>query len=206
MTLKPPITIITTQASSEPSLDVKPCSKSTTTVQIEQPLKAKQCKPLSDDAVVNDDADDVKSLKSNDSKGINKNKSKRRKGYSINGIRLGRPKNEVVKAKKNPVGRPKNDTGIMAEYKQRMLASPKSVKVLEAVMNTASDPEHKNFTACAKLVFDRMLPVSSFDSKEHVGKASISITITNIDGSLTKIGSEVDALEAEYEEVNPDKG
>lgn len=128
---------------------------------------------------------------------------RKRKGYSKNGKKLGRPSKqalETIKEKKNPVGRPKGDNSVIQEYKARMLASPNSAKVLEAVLQAASDPDHKNFTAAAKLVLDRILPVSAFEEvKKGGGRTGINITITGVDGSKTVIGEEV---EGEFEEVD----
>lgn len=128
---------------------------------------------------------------------------RKRKGYSKNGKKLGRPSKqalETVKEKKNPVGRPKGDNSVIQEYKARMLASPNSAKVLEAVLQAASDPDHKNFTAAAKLVLDRILPVSAFEEvKKGGGRTGINITITGVDGSKTVIGEDV---EGEFEEVD----
>ena len=105
--------------------------------------------------------------------------------------------------KKKRIGRPRGDNSVIAEYKQRMIASPKSRKVLDAVLDAASDPDHKNFTAAAKLVMDRLLPVSAFEDAKGGNKGnSISITITGVDGSKTVIGSGEDVDEAEYTEVD----
>ena len=55
--------------------------------------------------------------------------------------RVGRPKKGSVasktKGKRNAVGRPKGDAAVINEYKARMLASPKSRKVLDAILNAA---------------------------------------------------------------------
>ncbi len=76
----------------------------------------------------------------------------------------GRPKkSEVMSNKKghrNAVGRPKGDAAIINEYKARMLASPKSQKVLDSIMNAALDDDHKHQAAAWKLMMDRMLPIS----------------------------------------------
>lgn len=129
---------------------------------------------------------------------------RRKKGYSKNGKKLGRPSNKALtKAKKNPVGRPKGDNAAIQEYKARMLASPKSAKVLEAVLEAASDPDHKNFTAAAKLVLDRILPISAFeDIKKGGNRAGINITITGVDGSKTVIGQDTDIDDADYTEID----
>ena len=64
------------------------------------------------------------------------------------GSSRGRPKKKEVEAVKKgnrrAVGRPKGDAGIMNEYKARMLASPKSRKVLDAIFSAALDDDHKN--------------------------------------------------------------
>ena len=106
----------------------------------------------------------------------------------------GRPKKSEVAAKKagnrNKVGRPKGDAAIMNEYKARMLASPKSAKVLETILSAALDDEHKNQAAAWKIVVDRMLPVGMFekDVLASGGKNSIQINITGV-GSTSVVGS-----------------
>ena len=50
---------------------------------------------------------------------------------------IGRPKK-----KKNPVGRPRGEGAVMKAYRQRMLNSPKSRKVLDSIFEVAMDPEH----------------------------------------------------------------
>lgn len=99
--------------------------------------------------------------------------------------RVGRPKKDSVESKKptkrGKPGRPKGDAAIINEYKARMLASPKSRKVLDAILNAALDDEHKNQAAAWKLVMDRMLPLSYFEKdKEGGGRPSVSISITGI--------------------------
>ena len=119
--------------------------------------------------------------------------------------RLGRPKKSEVEKKKvgnrNKVGRPKGDAAIMNEYKARMLASPKSTKVLDTILNAALDDDHKNQAAAWKIVVDRMLPVGMFekDVLQSGGKNSIQINITGV-GSADVVGSSEseDILEGEY--------
>ena len=83
------------------------------------------------------------------------------------------------------VGRPKGDAGIINEYKARMLASPKSRKVLDSIFNAAMDDEHKNQAAAWKLVMDRILPVAAFekDIVQNGGKSAIQINITGVGGT-----------------------
>jgi hypothetical protein len=127
--------------------------------------------------------------------------------------RRGRPPKSAVAAKtagkRNAVGRPKGDAAIINEYKARMLASPKSVKVLESIFDAALDPEHKNQASAWKLLMDRMLPVSAFE-KEVQGsnnKNAIQINISGVGGDVS-IGDTQEPqqqqekpIEAQFEEV-----
>ena len=98
----------------------------------------------------------------------------------------GRPrKSEVAAVKpgnKGVVGRPKGDAAIINEYKARMLASPKSRKVLETIFDAALDNDHKNQAAAWKLVMDRILPVGAFekDVVKDSGRNAIQINITGV--------------------------
>ena len=109
---------------------------------------------------------------------------------------VGRPRKTTVVSKKKgsrgQVGRPKGDAAIINEYKARMLASPKSRKVLETIFDAALNDEHKNQAAAWKLVMDRVLPVAAFE-KEVVksgGKNSISINITGVGATTISSASE----------------
>ena len=109
---------------------------------------------------------------------------------------VGRPKkSEVVAQKKGSrgqVGRPKGDAAIINEYKARMLASPKSKKVLETIFDAALDNEHKNQAAAWKLIMDRMLPVGAFekDVVKDAGRNAIQINITGV-GTVDVADNEV---------------
>lgn len=98
----------------------------------------------------------------------------------------GRPrKSDVASVKKgsrNAVGRPKGDAAIINEYKARMLASPKSRKVLDTIFEAAMDNDHKNQAAAWKLVMDRILPVAAFekDIVKDGGRNAIQINITGV--------------------------
>ena len=98
----------------------------------------------------------------------------------------GRPrKSEIAAVKpgnKGQVGRPKGDAAIINEYKARMLASPKSKKVLETIFDAALDNDHKNQAAAWKLIMDRMLPVGAFerDVVKDAGRNAIQINITGV--------------------------
>ena len=119
---------------------------------------------------------------------------------------IGRPRKTSVVSKKKgsrgQVGRPKGDAAIINEYKARMLASPKSRKVLETIFDAALNDEHKNQAAAWKLVMDRVLPVAAFekDVVKSSSKNSISINITGV-GSTTissESNDEEDYIEGEY--------
>jgi len=97
----------------------------------------------------------------------------------------GRPKKtDIVAVKKKNIGimgRPKGDTAIINEYKARMLNSPKSAKVLEAIYDAALNDEHKNQAAAWKLIVDRIVPVSAFEASKSGGQTpQISINISGL--------------------------
>lgn len=99
------------------------------------------------------------------------------------GNKRGRPpKKELQAIKENrPVGRPKGDAAIINEYKLRMLNSPKSAKVLEAIYDAALNDEHKNQAAAWKLIVDRIVPVSVFEAQKAGSSVpTISINISGI--------------------------
>ena len=112
--------------------------------------------------------------------------------------RIGRPRKGDVsqnkKGNRGVRGRPKGDAAIMNEYKARMLSSPRSAKVLDAIFNAALDPDHKNQAAAWKLVMDRVAPVALFE-KEIVkggGRSAIQINITGVGSTDISGGSTID--------------
>ncbi len=129
---------------------------------------------------------------------INKDKPKEPK-------KQGRPKKKDVESNKkgNRVarGRPKGDAAIINEYKARMLSSPKSRKVLDAIFDAALNDEHKNQAAAWKLVMDRVAPTAAFEQEvlKSSGKSAITINITGV-GNETSVNPEqtIDAEEAEW--------
>ena len=107
----------------------------------------------------------------------------------------GRPRKSLVESKKDgnrgQRGRPPGDASIINEYKARMLASPKSQKVLDSIMDAALNDEHKNQAAAWKLLMDRMLPVSYFEKdKNNTGRSAVSITITGVGGETVITNNE----------------
>ena len=112
----------------------------------------------------------------------------------------GRPKKgEIVAIKKKNagvMGRPKGDTVIINEYKIRMLNSPKSAKVLEAIYDAALDNEHKNQAAAWKLIVDRIVPVSAFEASKSGGSTpSISINISGLQSPSSSLPEPVAVVE-----------
>ena len=99
---------------------------------------------------------------------------------------VGRPKKSSVSSKtkgnRKAVGRPKGDAAIINEYKARMLNSPRSRAVMDAIFDAALDPEHKNQSAAWKLVMDRILPVAAFekDIVKDGGRIAIQINISGV--------------------------
>ena len=117
----------------------------------------------------------------------------------------GRPKKKEIKAKtagsRGKVGRPKGDATIINEYKARMLASPKSAKVLETIFEAALDHNHKNQAAAWKLVMDRILPVGAFEKEviKDNGRSAIQINITGVGSTEILGGTENGStIEGEY--------
>ena len=121
----------------------------------------------------------------------------------------GRPrKSDVASSKKgnrNAVGRPKGDASIINEYKARMLSSPKSKYVLDAIFDAALDNDHKNQAAAWKLVMDRILPVAAFekDVVQNGGKSAIQINITGVGTASVK---EIDANTIQPTVIDGDNG
>tara|TARA_R110001592_G_scaffold326092_1_gene606816 strand:+ start:230 stop:604 length:375 start_codon:yes stop_codon:yes gene_type:complete len=120
--------------------------------------------------------------------------------------KIGRPKKSTVasvtKGKRKALGRPKGDAATINEYKARMLASPKSRKVLDSILSAALDDDHKNQAAAWKLCMDRLLPVSYFEKdKVNGGKSAINISITGVGGETTVISGNEEPIEGDYTDV-----
>lgn len=104
----------------------------------------------------------------------------------------GRPKKTDIVSKKKGNrelrGRPAGDKAILDEYRARMLASPKSAKVLEKVFEVALEDGHPGQMAAMKLVMDRIVPASSFDVAKGAngGVPSISINISGLTSPSVK--------------------
>ena len=119
--------------------------------------------------------------------------------------KIGRPpKSELSNnTKRNAVGRPKGDAAIINEYKARMLSSPKSRKVLDAIFDAALDNEHKNQAAAWKLVVDRIIPVSAFEQEvvKQGGRSAIQINITGLGASVSEPETVDEVTDIEIKDV-----
>jgi hypothetical protein len=110
------------------------------------------------------------------------------------GNKVGRTSKKELKSitENRSVGRPKGDAAIINEYKLRMLNSPKSAKVLEAIYDAALNDEHKNQAAAWKLIVDRIVPVSVFEAQKSGNSApTVSINITGLTSPLVSTNDEV---------------
>ena len=126
-----------------------------------------------------------------------------RKEVNLQKRKRGRPKKSEIAAKKRgargEIGRPKGDAAIINEYKARMLASPKSKKVLQTILDAALDNEHKHQAAAWKLCMDRLLPVAAFENEVTKGSGRNQIQI-NISG-VGQVDVPDQPIEAEFDEV-----
>lgn len=114
--------------------------------------------------------------------------------------RIGRPpKSEIVKntpGKLAKRGRPPGEAAAMAEFKARILTSPKSRKVIEKIFDAALDDDHKAQAAAWKLIVDRIAPMSQFEVTGG-SKPTVTINISGINDNVT-IASNDNVLDAEY--------
>ena len=93
---------------------------------------------------------------------------------------------------KSPVkrGRPAGMRSRQLELKQTLLEHPDVPKVIETVIRTALDDNHKNQTAAQKILMDRMLPLSTFE-KAVDSREKINIVINTIRPEKEAIEGEV---------------
>lgn len=107
------------------------------------------------------------------------------------------PKTALQEMKeKRSVGRPKGTAAIINEYRDRMLMSPKSSKVLEKIFDAALNDEHPHQAAAWKLVVDRVVPVSAFDQAKQGGSMpQISINISGLNQPTAEVVEEVQDVE-----------
>ena len=93
---------------------------------------------------------------------------------------------------KTPVkrGRPAGMRARQLELKQTLLEHPDVPEVIETVIRTALDDNHKNQTAAQKILMDRMLPISTFE-KAVDSREKINIVINTIRPEKEAIEGEV---------------
>jgi hypothetical protein len=117
--------------------------------------------------------------------------------------KAGRPKKSELKEIKESrsVGRPKGEAAIINEYKLRMLNSPKSAKVLEAIYDAALNDEHKNQAAAWKLIVDRIVPVSSFEAAKQGGSGAPSISINISAVGAPKIETLDEVMDVDFKDT-----
>jgi len=93
------------------------------------------------------------------------------------------PKSDLMAVRnknKGKVGRPKNDTGRMQEFKERLLATG-GTRILDKMIQIALDDNHPGQMAAIKLAMDRVLPLSAFDAAKNGGSTpQITINIAGI--------------------------
>jgi hypothetical protein len=116
--------------------------------------------------------------------------------------RKGRPSKALLEQTKKPgrVGRPKGQTAILKDYRARMLASPKSRKVLTKILDTALEDGHPHQGVCMKIVADRILNMSHFQKEQASSANEVKITINVAENSTAHVGSG-EAIDADFEEV-----
>ena len=88
---------------------------------------------------------------------------------------------------KTPVkrGRPAGMLARQLELKQTLLEHPDVPKVLEKVVSAALDDEHKNQAVAQKILMDRILPISTSDTKYDT-QEKITINVSVIEPKTIK--------------------
>ena len=105
----------------------------------------------------------------------------------------GRPTKAAIAKKKNPgvLGRPPGDAARIAEFKARLLATSGD-KVLTKIIETALSDGHPAQGAMLKFCGERLLPLSSFETKAGGGTPQISINITGINSPTVEAAEVID--------------
>jgi hypothetical protein len=82
-----------------------------------------------------------------------------------------------------------------------MLNSPKSARVLEAIYDAALNDEHKNQAAAWKLIVDRIVPVSAFETAKQGGGGMPNISINISAVGSPKIETLEDVLDVDFKDT-----
>jgi hypothetical protein len=111
----------------------------------------------------------------------------------------GRPTKAAIAKKKNPgiLGRPPGDAARIAEFKARLLATAGD-SVITKIIETALTDNHPAQGAMLKFCGERLLPLSSFETKNAGGTPQISINITSL--GVPQI-EQAEIVEEEYTDV-----
>ena len=104
--------------------------------------------------------------------------------------KMGRPRKEYLKKAKLPMGRPKNDTGRLAEFKQRLLGTSGSA-VIEKIIQIGQNDDHPGQMAALKMAMDRILPLSMFEKDAKGQRNAIQINITGIGEAKIETASDL---------------
>jgi hypothetical protein len=104
------------------------------------------------------------------------------------GKKIGRPKKTDLEKIKKPgkVGRPPGQAAAIKEFTARIINSPRSRKVMDAIVNAALDDDHKNQAAAWKILMDRMVPLSAFEKDGTGSKPQININISGVTDITTE--------------------
>lgn len=113
----------------------------------------------------------------------------------------GRPSKKALSDTKHLTKR--EQTQRLKEFRQRLLLNPKSEALIEKMLNTALDDEHRNQAVAMKLLADRLLPVAGFTADGRQ-QAQVSISISGIgadnSNNVTIDGRSGAVEDAEWEE------
>ena len=116
--------------------------------------------------------------------------------------KMGRPRKEDLKKAKAPIGRPKNDTGRLAEFKQRLLGTSGSA-VIEKIIQIGQNDDHPGQMAALKMAMDRILPLSMFEKDAKGQRNAIQINITGIgEAKIEQAVDYVDEVDMENKYVD----
>ena len=120
--------------------------------------------------------------------------------------KLGRPTKAAIAKKKNPgiVGRPPGDAARIAEFKARLLATAGDT-VITKIIETALADGHPAQGAMLKFCGERLLPLSSFETKNAGGTPQISINITSLGApkvEQTEIVDSISYSDVEYKDAD----
>lgn len=115
--------------------------------------------------------------------------------------KLGRPKKSDIEKKKKPglIGRPpgSGDGARIAEFKARLLATAGD-SVITKIIQTALEDGHPAQGAMLKFCGERLLPLSSFETKSGGSTPTISI---NISGITSPTVEATEVIEEDYTDV-----